>query len=130
MNELKLRDIKPIVDISDNSLYMFIALIVAILLIIGAFSYFLYKKRAIAQRRYKKSETFRAKEALKSIDFNKTKDAVYNFSKYAQFLANSEQKKSLEPILQSLEKYKFKKETEALSKSDISAMKKFIKEVV
>jgi len=129
MNELKLKDIKPIVDISDNSLYMLIALIAAIVIVVGAVSYILYRKYAIAQRRYKKSEIYRAKEALKNIDFSKTKDAVYSFSKYAQFLATKEQQKSLEPILQDLQKYKFKKDIESLKTKDIEAMKKFIKEV-
>jgi len=130
MKELQLKDIKPIVDINDNSLLILIALIAAVLIVVGIVSYFLYKKYVIKQRRYKKSETYRAKEALKNLDYSNTKEAVYNFSKYAQYLANKSQQERLEAILQELEKYKFKKDIDNLSNIDKQKIKSFIKEIV
>jgi len=67
---------------------------------------------------------------LKNIDFSNTKEAVYSFSKNAQILANSEQKDRLNMLLEKLERYKYKKESIALEKEDIDAIKEFIKEVV
>jgi len=130
MNELKLKDIKPIVDINDSSLYILIALVAAILIVTAIVGFFIYQKRAVAQRRYKKSEIYKAKEALKNLDFSDTKGAVYNFSKYAHILVKDEQKEQLNRVLQSLEQYKFKKDIPNLSSQDKEAMKKFIKEVV
>jgi cytochrome c-type biogenesis protein CcmH/NrfF len=130
MNGLNLRDIKPIVEVSDSSLYILLALIVAVLLVVGGLSFVLYKKREKRLRRYKKSKEFKAKEALKRVDFGNSKEAVYSFSKYAQILAKDEQKSTLEAILKELERYKYKKESIKLSDQDIAKMKEFIKEVI
>jgi len=129
MKKLELKDIKPIVDINDNSLYILIGLIIAILLVVGVISYFLYRKYVIKQRRYRKTKEYKAKEALKNIDFNDTKKAVYDFSKYSQVLAEAKNINELNNILKELEKYKFKKDVEPLNSIDIKRMKKFIKEV-
>jgi flagellar biosynthesis/type III secretory pathway M-ring protein FliF/YscJ len=130
MKGLNLKDIKPIVDVNDSSLYWLIALILAVVAILLVVFFIWHKARRKALRRYKKSIEYHAKEALKNIDFSNTKEAVYSFSKNAQILANSEQKDRLNMLLEKLERYKYKKESIALEKEDIDAIKEFIKEVV
>jgi flagellar biosynthesis/type III secretory pathway M-ring protein FliF/YscJ len=130
MKGLNLKDIKPIVDVNDSSLYWLIALILVVVAILLVVFFIWYKARRKALRRYKKSIEYHAKEALKNIDFSNTIEAVYSFSKNEQILANSEQKDRLNMRLEKLERYKYKKESIALEKEDIDAIKEFIKEVV
>jgi len=127
MNELaKLKDIKPAVNIDTTlqevAIYVGagVGLIVIAVLIVLLYL-LLFKKR---KKRLSKKEL--ALRALKSIDFNKTKDAVYTFSVNAQKLVSEDNKKELEELLQALNKYKYKKEVASLAKEDIEKMKNFI----
>ena len=132
MDELtKLKDIKPPLDIDTfwqefaiyaGAVFGLLLLSIGIVLI-----YLLIFKRRKRRKRLSPKEL--ALNELKELDFKNTKDAVYNFSINAQTLASSEQKSKLEDILNSLEKYKYKKDVDALSKSDIRAIKEFIKEL-
>ncbi len=127
LNQLK--DIKPNVAIPDSSLYYLLAIIAALIAILALGAFFFYKAWAKKQRRLKKSSRYKGLEALKNIDYSQTKEAVYNFSKYAQMLASNEQKEELSKILQELQKYKFKKEIEPLEPKDKKAMQDFIKKL-
>lgn len=132
MDELtKLKDIKPPVNIDTfwqefaiyaGAVFGLLLLSIGIVLI-----YLLVFKRRKRHKRLSPKEL--ALKALNELDFKNTKDAVYNFSINAQTLANSGQQGKLEDILNSLEKYKYKKEVDSLSSSDIKVMQNFIKEL-
>ncbi len=124
----KLKDIKPPVDIDTHLqeliLYAGAGFGLLLLAIAVVLIYLLiFKKR---RRRKRLSPQELALKALKELDYSNTKDAVYNFSVNAQKLANSEQQSELQEILKNLEKYKYKKEVDSLSSSDINRMKEFI----
>ena len=129
MDELaKLKDIKPPVNIDTHlqelAIYAGAGFGLLLLAIAVVLIYLLvFKKR---RRRKKLSPKELALKALKELDYSNTKDAVYNFSVNAQKLANSEQQEQLQEILKSLEKYKYKKEVDSLSSSDVNRMKEFI----
>ncbi len=82
MEELKLRDIKDIVEIPDSSLFELLSLVggVVALLIVGAISFLIYKKFKNRRRKPIKKEL--ALEELKSIDFSNSKESAYKFSRY------------------------------------------------
>ena len=129
MDELaKLKDIKPPVNIDTHlqelAIYVGAGFGLLLLAIAVVLIYLLvFKKR---RRRKKLSPKELALKTLKELDYSNTKDAVYNFSVNAQKLANSEQQEQLQEILKSLEKYKYKKEVDSLSDSDVNRMKEFI----
>lgn len=107
----KLRDIKDIVEVEEYSLLLLITLILlAIFLIV--FAIYLYKNRRIKTKRLSKKQI--AKEKLKNIDFNDTKNIAYTFSEYFVYFVNDKNKDEFENIEKQLENYKYKKEVESL----------------
>jgi len=119
-----LRDIKGFVDIPDNSLYIFIAILLILLLVIGLIIYHLRKpKRRKREKLTKKQLAFKN---LLDINFDDTKDAVYTFSTSIQIL---DQKNLAKKLLEELKLYKYKKDTPPLKDEHIIAMKKIIEEI-
>jgi hypothetical protein len=116
----QLKDIKPLIEIPDNSYYIYWGIIgFGILLILGI-SFFVFKKL------YENRKINLAKgylENLKSIDWKDTKKSAYRATYYARLLATDDRKKELfsqlEPML---EKYKYKKEVDEI---DEETQKKF-----
>jgi hypothetical protein len=110
----KIHDIKDIVKIPDNSIFLyyglialaFILLIISILLII---KYFRNKK--IDHRKEYHS-------VLKEMSFSSAKTDAYTITKYLRFLARSEREKSLAyELIDELETYKYKKQVEQMDVS-------------
>ena len=102
-----IKDIKPLVEIPDLSLYVVIFLglvifIVAFIVIYNIIYKFLHdKKRRIRKAVLKK---------LKEVDFENPKKAAYEITKYGRYLVHDDKsKKVFEEILPLLEKYKYKK---------------------
>lgn len=108
MNNLPMRDIKPLVEIPDTSFYLFLGMLAIIVLAIVALSLFIYKE-VVARRLKNKKEALLAE--LGRVDFSNPKKAAYTITKYGRILATDErsQKIFLE-LLTLLEKYKYKKE--------------------
>jgi len=115
----QLRDIKPNATIIDYQFYFFIVLILlgialAVLLILK-----LLKK--------KKNNPYLIK--LKNLNFNNSKKTAYEFSEYAKFFINEENKEFYEEIVKELEKYKYKPVVDDLDKEIIKKMQKFIEDI-
>jgi len=108
----QLRDIKPLLEIPDSSYYVYWGLIgVGSLLLFGIL--FFVAKKLWENRKVNLAKGY--VEALKNIDWKETKKSAYDATHYARLLATDERKKELfsqlEPML---EKYKYKKEVDAL----------------
>ena len=114
MNEnsnLKLHDIKDIVQIPDNSIFIFIAIILSILLVIFLLIIFIIKylnsKKVNPRKEYYK--------ILENIDFKNSKKDAYTITKYVRLLANTNNEKRLAmDLIDELEKYKYKKKVDAM----------------
>ncbi len=120
----QLKDIKGVVAVPDNSLYIFIAIIASILLLLG---FILYKYFTRVKRSKKATPKELALKRLKNLDFTNTKEVVYSFSVDGYNFVNDNNRAEFEAIEQALEPYKYKKETQTLPKELVERIKNFIK---
>ena len=121
---LQLRDIKPIVAVPDHSFWLFCIVIAAAvaLLLLGAVLIVRRRKKRIDPKR---TEALRR---LNALDFNDTKEAVYDFSLLGHFVVTPETQSEFASILRELEPYKFKKEVPPLNEALRRKMQQFIQE--
>ncbi len=106
----QLRDIKPLLEIPDNSYYIYWGLIAfGTLLLLGIL--FFIAKRLWDNRKANLAKGYLVK--LKAIDWKDAKHSAYEATHYARLLATDERRKELfsqlEPML---EQYKYKKEVD------------------
>jgi hypothetical protein len=108
----QLRDIKPLLEIPDNSFYIYWGLIIFVSLLLLAILFFIAKK-LWDNRKINLAKGYL--EKLKSIDWKDAKHSAYEATHYARLLATDERRKELfsqlEPML---EQYKYKKEVNAV----------------
>ena len=106
----QLRDIKPLLEIPDNSYYMYWGLIIVGALLLFGILFFIAKK-LWENRKINLAKGYL--EKLKAIDWKDAKKSAYEATHYARLLATDERRKELfsqlEPML---EKYKYKKEVD------------------
>jgi len=103
----QLRDIKPLLEIPDNTYYIYWGLIgIGSLLVLGIV--FFIAKRLWENRKVNLAKGYL--EALKQIDWQDSKQSAYEATLYARLLATDTRRKELfsqlEPML---EQYKYKK---------------------
>ena len=122
---LPLKPIKSIVDVPDHSLWLFAALVFAVVLAIALSAWWLLRRRKNRPVDRKRTEALRRLDAL---DFGDTKRAVYEFSLLGHFVATPETEAVFKSLLQELEEYKFKKEVPTLSEAHKTRMLAFIGE--
>jgi hypothetical protein len=109
--DVKLHDIKPIVDVPDHSYMLFVLLIIVSVLLFLALLYLLYryfknhKKVNIRKEHYK---------ILDSLDMKDSKKTAYMLTKYgATFSDDSNRHKQMyKNLTDRLAKYKYKKSVE------------------
>lgn len=103
----QLKDIKPLLEIPDNSLYLYWGLIAFVSILVMATLFFVIKKlwdnkKVNLAKAYLK--------ILKELDWSQTKHAAYQATHYGRLLATDARRKELftqlEPML---EAYKYKK---------------------
>ncbi len=115
---IKIHDIKPLVEIPDNSIYLYYGLILfailfAITIIYLIYSFFKYKKESTQKIYFQK---------IKNINFNNQKEAAYTISKYGQLLDKDERENRLfQELNNSLTEFKYKKEISQDISNDIKA---------
>ena len=106
----QLKDIKPLLEIPDNSFYIYWGLIAFVLILFLAMVFFVVKK-FWENRKINLAKGYVKK--LKDIDWKDAKHSAYEATHYARLLATDERRKELfsqlEPML---EQYKYKKEVE------------------
>ena len=115
---IKIHDIKPIVEIPDNSIYLYYGLILLGVIFVLGIVYLIYTllkyKKESNQKKYFK--------ILKKIDFNNQKQAAYTISKYGDLLIKDERELMLfEELNHSLEEFKYKKEISKTIPNDMKA---------
>lgn len=112
MNEIKIHDIKELVDIPDISLYLYMFLWVLSIAILFILIFLLYKFFKNKNKNLKKLYY----QKLKEIDLEDSKNSAYLITKYARLLATSDREiKLLNELIEELEAYKYKKEVEPLN---------------
>lgn len=113
MNEetLKLHDIKNIVSIPDNSIFIFSFLVFLVFLLLLSLIFFIIKKIKNKKQNIKKKYF----KKLQEIDYSNSKECAYKITKYLRVLASSNREKKLaHEIIEELEKYKYKKEVKEI----------------
>ena len=116
----QLRDIKPLLEIPDNSYYLFWGLILFGVLLALAVLFFAIKK-FLEHRKANLAKKYLAR--LHAINWKETKESAYTATHYARLLATDERRKELFSQLESLlEQYKYKKEVERV---DDQTLKQF-----
>ncbi len=122
----ELRDIKGLVEVTDDSLYYLLGLMglaVVVLLVLAALIHkYLTKKEPMTQRKV-------AMAFLDKFEFTETKESVYTFTHLAQYAVKENQRRELEALLAELDVYKFKKEVRELDDALKVRMKNFIEEL-
>ena len=111
MEDIKIHDIKTLVEIPDFSIYLYMLLWILACVVLFALIFLIYK---IIKNRKK---DFRKKyyEVLKGIDLNEPKKSAYTITKYSRLLATSQREiKLAEELIDELEKYKYKKEVDQI----------------
>jgi len=120
----QLKDIKPLLEIPDNSFYLYWGLIVLAVLIVLVLVYFVVKK-LWKQRKINLAKGYL--EKLKAIDWHDTKKSAYDATHYARLLATDERRKELfsqlEPLL---EQYKYKKEVKEVDQDTLNRFNLYV----
>lgn len=110
MNEIKIHDIKELVEIPDISLYIYILLWALAVAIIFVFIFLIYR---FFHNKYK-NERKKYYKILEELDLQNSKQSAYTISKYIRLLASNEREKRLaNELIEELEIYKYKKEVES-----------------
>lgn len=108
----QLKDIKPLLEIPDNSYYLYWGLIIFAALLVAGILFFVIKK-LWDNRKINLAKGYL--ESIKTIDWADTKKSAYEATHYARLLATDERRKELfsqlEPML---EQYKYKKVVDAI----------------
>ena len=89
MNEIKIHDIKELVEIPDFSIYIYSALWILGILAIFIFIFLIY-------RYFKNKKRCRRKEyykILKNLDLNNSKESAYMITKYSRLLSQTQREK-------------------------------------
>lgn len=106
--EIKLHDIKPLVEIQEYSFYYFIALVGTIIILLVIVIYFLIKWYKNKNRFNVRQEHFKL---LSEIDMQDSKLAAYAITFYGLTFKNDSEEHTLayEKLQDTLQNYKYKK---------------------
>ncbi len=124
MKDIPLHDIKPLVEVPDNSLLILslIAFVSLLLLAgLGAFAWRMFKSS--------KEENLRKSylEKIHAVDLGNAKQAAYEISEYGKVLALSDREKELLRNLdERLSQYKYKKEVKEIDDETLSYYQVFL----
>ncbi|HIC42740.1 MAG TPA: hypothetical protein EYO73_00115 [Sulfurimonas sp.] len=125
MQDIPLHDIKPLVEVPDNSLIILIILagvilsLVLISLAIWAWTKFKKIKEVNLRKVYL--------EKIHDIDTSDAKQAAYEISEYARYIVKTDKEKSfLDDLDKRLAQYKYKKEVQALDEETLAHFQVFL----
>ncbi|MCF6331388.1 MAG: hypothetical protein L3I99_07585 [Sulfurimonas sp.] len=122
--EIKLHDIKTIVDVQEYSLYYFLGISLIALMLVCVIIFFSYRwfknKNSYNQRK----EYFKL---LDTLDFSDTKKTAYAITLYGDLFKNDSDKHQqiFEKIITQLEQYKYKKNINKFDEEIIKNIKNY-----
>jgi len=125
MQDIPLHDIKPLVEVPDNS-FMVLIIIVSIMvgLVLITVGIWIWK-RLKKQKKINLKKIYMKK--LYAIDTNHAKQAAYEISEYGRKLASTDNELSLlEDLDMRLEQYKYKKSVEKIDEETLGHFKVFL----
>lgn len=121
----QLRDIKPLLEIPDNSFYLYWGLI-GFGVFLGLVTLFFVIKKFWESRKENLAKKYLAE--LKKIDWEDSKSSAYAATHYARLLATDERRQELfsqlEPML---EQYKYKKVVDGVDQDTLNQFNLYIK---
>jgi|GEM_PF-164165 hypothetical protein len=121
----QLRDIKPLLEIPDYSFYLYWGLI-GFFALLGFGILFFVAKKFWENRKVNLAKMYL--ERLKQIDWEDSKHAAYEATKYARLLTTDERRKELfsqlEPML---EQYKYKKVVNEVDQQTLNQFHLFVR---
>jgi len=97
--------IEPIIEINDLSFYYFIALI-----LIGIVGIYFLVKLAFKIFKYKRDDRKKSIESLRKLNWSQSKNTAYKITKYGRLIAGERSEKLLDELIESLERYKYRKD--------------------
>ncbi len=124
MKDIPLHDIKPLVEVPDDSFVLLSVMIVLLVLILTAIIIW-----GISRYKQGKRENLRKTylEKIHAIDTNNAKEAAYEISYYGRLLAESQRELDmLETLDGRLSQYKYKKEVEGLDDETLGYYRLFL----
>lgn len=122
-NSSQLRDIKPLVEIPDNSIYLYWSLIILGIIVVLFVGYLLYQRFKFIKKQNLEKEYL---EILNGIDWSSPKRAAYRATHYGRLLATDDRRLELfSQLIPLLEKYKYKKEAELADEETMRAFELF-----
>ena len=102
-----IKDIKPMVEIPDMSLWLYWGVVILGIVILGAALFFLIR-RILSLREENRARRYL--EALHRVEWSDPKRAAYTITRYGRLLATDERRKELfSQLLPLLERYKYRK---------------------
>ena len=124
MKDIPLHDIKPLVEVPDNSFIYLVSigvLLAIALVFLLVVMYKMYKKSKIVSLRKVNLKKIHA------VDMSNAKEAAYQISAYGKLLAQSEkQMQILENLDKSLDQYKYRKEVSSIDEETLKEYKDFL----
>lgn len=125
MKDIPLHDIKPLVEVPDNSLMIAIILAALVLtlilvpLLIWIWNKFTKAKELNLRKVYL--------EKMHQVDTDNAKQAAYEISEYARYIVSTDKEKSLlEDLDNRLSQYKYKKSVEKLDDKTLGHFRVFL----
>lgn len=121
--DIKLHDIKDLVQIPDNSIFIFALLVFVVLITVFLLVLFIIKLIKNRKKNLRK-EYFKT---LENLDFKEAKQAAYLITKYVRILAKSEREKKIAyELIEDLHEYKYKKEVKNISEKTKAKLSTFM----
>jgi len=131
MNDVlrQLKDIKPPVEVPDHSLWLFLAVLTALLAVVVVVALRFRRRGAPPGRGRGPDPKDLAKAKLSAIDFGDAKDAVYTFDEYLPTLiaGDDEAMADFEALQPELERYKYRKRVPPLDEEVVERMRRLIR---
>lgn len=123
--DIPLHDIRPLVDVPDNSIWLFSAVVlvsIIILVVLAIFTVRFFKKG--------KNQPKILLEDLKNIDTNNSKEAAYSITYLGELLLEKSSSPELfENLTQKLEPFKYRKEVPALDERTIELYNLYVESI-
>jgi len=111
IENIKIHDIKSLVEIPDFSIYIYILLISVAVFLVLLVLFLIYKIIKNRKKDFRKEYY----KILEEIDFQDSKQCAYTITKYTRLLAVSQREKKLaEELIDELEQYKYKKDVKEI----------------